>query len=109
MTWNGEKLAFLDWENRMYSKDLEEQKAIDFLLLLHGLCREDYKEEAARVHAICEGYRHHQGEAVYERAKQFLKKHSTVGMITEKLAPFKMVDVESVRKLYGYLLKCSEK
>ena len=109
MTWNGEKLAFLDWENRMYSKDLEEQKAIDFLLLLHGLCREDYKEEAARVHAICEGYRMHQGEAVYERAKMFLMKHSMVGMITEKLAPFHMVDVESVWKLYGYLLKSSEK
>ncbi len=105
MTWNGEKLTFLDWENRLYSKDLAEQKAIDFLLLLHGLCRENYKEEAARVHAICEGYLAHHGEAVYEGAKAFLKKHSLVGAITEKLAPFKMVDIESVRKLYDYLLK----
>lgn len=104
MTWDGKHLTFLDWENRMYSKDREEQKAIDLILILQGLCRENYEEEKARVKAILKGYISHGGEGTLEGARAFLQKHHVVGMLTKKLKPFHMVDVESVRKVYEYLL-----
>ncbi len=103
--WQKGKFSFLDWENRLYSKDPAEQKAIDFLLLLQGIGRENYKEEAARMEAMDRGYRENGGEAVRAEAIRFLHKHSLLCTITQKLAPFHMKDVESVRKVYEYLTK----
>ena len=49
ITWKEGDFTFLDWENRMLTKDIEEQKAVDLILLLHGLAREDYREEGHRM------------------------------------------------------------
>ena len=57
ITYKDGKLTFLDWENRLYSRNREEQKAIDFLLLLQGICRENYREEKGRVLAAADGRR----------------------------------------------------
>lgn len=104
MTWDGEHMAFLDWENRMYAKSREEQKAIDFILMLHGIGRENYANEKDRMRAVFKGYENQGGASIIQEAKGFLQKHSFVGTVTEKLAPFKMKDVESVRKVYEFLL-----
>lgn len=104
VTWNGESMHFLDWENRMYAKSLEEQKAIDFILMLHGIGRENYANEKDRMEAVFKGYENQGGMATIQEAKRFLQKHSFIGTVTEKLAPFKMKDVESVRKVYEFLL-----
>ena len=103
ITWDGERMAFLDWENRMYAKSREEQKAIDFILMLQGIGRENYKEEKGRMAAVLRGYTECGGAAVVQGAKDFLKRHAFIGTVTEKLAPFKMKDVESVRKIYEFL------
>lgn len=97
------KFTFLDWESRLYSKDREEQKAIDFLLLLHGIGRENYREEKGRIQALIDGYRENDGEKTIRNARDFLARHSIIGKLTHLLAPFKMKDIESVRKLYDYL------
>lgn len=55
ITWKDGKFTFLDWENRMFTRDIEEQKAIDLILLLHGLAREDYREEEHRMEALDRG------------------------------------------------------
>lgn len=103
ITYKDGKLTFLDWENRLYSRNREEQKAIDFLLLLQGICRENYREEKGRVLAVAEGYRENGGAATVEEARRFLKHHSLVGKMVHLLSPFQMKDIESVRKLYDYL------
>lgn len=97
------KFTFLDWESRIYSKDREEQKAIDFLLLLHGIGRENYREERGRMEALTEGYRENGGGKTIQNARTFLARHSIIGKLTHLLAPFKMKDIESIRKLYDYL------
>lgn len=103
ITYKDGKLTFLDWENRLYSRNRDEQKAIDFLLLLQGICRENYREEKGRVLAVAEGYRENGGAATVEEARRFLNRHSLVGKMVHLLSPFQMKDIESVRKLYDYL------
>lgn len=104
ITYKDGKLTFLDWENRLYSKDREEQKAIDFLLLLHGICRENYKEEKSRLQALERGYLESGGKDTLEEARHFLKRHSFIGWMVHRLSPFQMKDIDSVRKLYDYLM-----
>ncbi len=101
--WQKGRFTFLDWENRLYSKELAEQKAIDFLLLLQGIGRENYKEERSCMEAMDRGYRENGGEATRGEAIRFLDKHKILCSLTEKLAPFHMKDVESVRKVVAYL------
>ena len=103
--WQDGKFTFLDWENRMYAKDLEEQKAVDFFLLLQGLGRESYKEERSRMEALDRGYCAKGGTSVRDEAIRFLKRHSILCGLTQKLKPFHMKDVESVRKVYEYLME----
>lgn len=103
ITWKDGKLTFLDWENRLYSQDKEEQKAIDFLLLLQGIYRENYDEEKDRIRALMQGYRENSGKETIEEARKFLKKHTILGSLTKKLSPFHMKDIDSVRKLYDLL------
>ena len=103
ITYRDGKFTFLDWENRLYTKDRDEQKAIDFLIFLHSVCREDYASEKKRVAALIEGYKENGGEETVIAARDFLNRHSLIGKITRLLAPFRMVDVESLRKLYDYL------
>ena len=96
------RLTFLDWENRLYSKDLREQKAIDFLLLLHGIYRENFEEEKSRIEALQQGYFENGGKETIEEARRFLSRHRIVGSLTHMLSPFQMKDIESVRKLYDH-------
>lgn len=104
ITWNDGVIHFLDWENRMYSQDPATQKALDFLLLLQGIYRENYPEARERADALARGYVKNGGEETREEARRFLMKHSIVGSLTRQLAPFKMKDIESVRKIYDHLL-----
>lgn len=104
ITWNDGVIHFLDWENRMYSQDPATQKALDFLLLLQGIYRENYPEARERADALERGYVKNGGEETREEARRFLMKHSIVGSLTRQLAPFKMKDIESVRKIYDHLL-----
>lgn len=97
------KLTFLDWENRMYARDRETLKALDFLLLLQGICRENYREEKSRVAAVIRGYEENGGAPSVENARHFLKHHSIIGSLVHLLSPFQMKDIESVRKIYDYL------
>ena len=97
------KLTFLDWENRMYARDRETLKALDFLLLLQGICRENYSEEKSRVAAVIRGYEENGGAPSVENARHFLKHHSIIGSLVHLLSPFQMKDIESVRKIYDYL------
>ena len=104
ITWNDGVIHFLDWENRMYSQDPATQKALDFILLLQGIYRENYPEARERADALERGYVKNGGEETREEARRFLMKHSIVGSLTRQLAPFKMKDIESVRKIYDHLL-----
>ncbi|MGN0954227.1 hypothetical protein [Dialister sp.] len=104
ITYKDGRLTFLDWENRLYSKDREEQKAIDFLLLLQGICRENYAEEKGRLQALKQGYLENGGRNTVEEARHFLQRHACIGWIVHRLSPFQMKDIESVRKLYDDLL-----
>lgn len=57
ITWNDGVIHFLDWENRMYSQDPATQKALDFILLLQGIYRENYPEARERADALERGLR----------------------------------------------------
>ena len=103
ITYREGRFTFLDWENRLYSKNREEQKAIDFLLLLHGICRENYREEQSHVKALQKGYAENGGQETIAKAKRFLLHHSIIDRLVHVLSPFHMTDVESLRKLYDYL------
>lgn len=103
ITWKDGKLTFLDWENRLYSHDREEQKAIDFLLLMQGVYRENYDEEKERIQALFNGYKENGGGNTIEEARRFLKKHNIIGRLTHDLSPFHMKDIDSVKKLYDLL------
>ena len=97
------KITFLDWENRLYSQDIEEQKAIDFLIFLQGLARENFAEGKSRLAAMDRGYRNHGGEEARKGAYRFLRKHEILQAIIKKLSIFHMVDVESVQRVIDYL------
>lgn len=99
------KYTFLDWENRLYSKKMNRQKAVDLLLLLQGLCRENYPDEKNRLRALDKGYCEGGETEIRREAVRFLKHTSFLGMITRKLKPFHMKDVEAVRKAAEYLLE----
>ncbi len=101
--WKDGKITFLDWENRLYSQDLEEQKAIDFLIFLQGLARENFAEGKSRLAAMDRGYRNHGGEATRKEAYRFLEKHAVLQVIIKQLSVFHMVDVESVQRVIDYL------
>lgn len=104
ITVSEEKVTFLDWENRLYSSKLSEQKAIDFLLFLHTICRENFETESSRVNVAMAAYTEEAGMETFEEAKAYLRKHQVVGKLTHLVSPFGWKDVESVRKLYDYLL-----
>lgn len=87
----------------MYARDRETLKALDFLLLLQGICRENYREEKSRVAAVIRGYEENGGASSVKNARQFLKLHSIIGSLVHLLSPFQMKDIESVRKIYDYL------
>lgn len=103
ITYRDGKLTFLDWENRMYARDRETLKSLDFLLLLQGICRENYREKKSRISAVMRGYEENGGAPSVENARQFLKHHSIIGCLVHLLSPFQMKDIESVRKIYDYL------
>ncbi|WP_297023526.1 hypothetical protein [uncultured Dialister sp.] len=96
------KLTFLDWENRLYVKSPEEQRAVDFLLLLQGIYRENFDEEKGRIEALERGYFENGGKETIEEARRFLSRHRIIGSMTHFLSPFRMKDIESVRKLYDH-------
>lgn len=104
ITWKEGNFTFLDWENRMFTKDIEEQKAVDLILLLHGLAREDYREEGHRMEALDRGYLAQGGEKTRENAIRLFRKHGVLYRIVKALSPFHMVDVEAARKVCEYLL-----
>jgi tRNA A-37 threonylcarbamoyl transferase component Bud32 len=99
------KYTFLDWENRLYLKKLNRQKAIDLLLLLQGLCRENYEKEKCRLKALDKGYTTAGGKDIRREAIRFLNNTSFLGKLTRKLQPFHMKDVDAVRKAAEYLLE----
>ena len=103
ITYRDGRLTFLDWENRLYSRNRETLKAIDFLLLLQGICRENYREEKSRVAAVRRGYEENGGVETVEDARRFLKSHGFIGSLVHFLSPFRMKDIESVRKIYDYM------
>ena len=103
ITYRDGRLTFLDWENRLYSRNRETLKAIDFLLLLQGICRENYREEKSRVAAVRRGYEENGGAETVEDARRFLKSHGFIGSLVHFLSPFRMKDIESVRKIYDYM------
>lgn len=102
ITFRDGKLTFLDWENRLYVKDRKEQKAVDFLLLLQGIYRENFDEEKGRIDALERGYFENGGKETIEETRHFLARHPVVGSLTHFLSPFRMKDIESVRKLYDH-------
>ena len=104
ITWKEGNFTFLDWENRMFTKDIEEQKAVDLILLLHGLAREDYREEGHRMEALDRGYLAQGGEKTRENAIRLFRKHGVLCRIVKALSPFHMVDVEAARKVCEYFL-----
>jgi tRNA A-37 threonylcarbamoyl transferase component Bud32 len=99
MTVKDGDIVFLDWENRFYSKKKEEQRAIDFLLLLQGIYRERYSEEKERVAAAERGYLSVAGSEGRQEAEAYLKKHGIVTKIISALSAFPMKDVDAVRRL----------
>ncbi len=101
--WKNGKITFLDWENRLYSQKLEEQKAIDFLIFLQGMARENFPEGKSRLSAMDRGYRNHGGEATRKEAYHFLDRHFLLQNIIKALSNFHMVDVESVQRVIEYL------
>ncbi len=104
ITWKEGNFTFLDWENRMLTKDIEEQKAVDLILLLHGLAREDYREEGHRMQALDRGYLAQGGEKTRKVAIRLFRKHGVLCRIVKALSPFHMVDVEAARKVCEYFL-----
>lgn len=98
------RISFLDWENRLYSRNPEEQKAIDFLLFLQAIYRENYPEEKGRIEAAESGYVEAGGSEVRKNAGAYLKKHGIVGKLVRGVSVFHWKDVEPVRKLYDHLL-----
>lgn len=98
---------WLDSDKSEAEKELileEAGAALDFILLLQGIYRENYPEARERADALERGYVKNGGEETREEARRFLMKHSIVGSLTRQLAPFKMKDIESVRKIYDHLL-----
>lgn len=63
----------------------------------------NYREEKSRVAAVRRGYEENGGAETIEEARRFLKSHGFIGGLVHFLSPFRMKDIESVRKIYDYM------
>ncbi|MDU7216391.1 MAG: hypothetical protein E6293_02725 [Dialister sp.] len=102
ITFKNEKITFLDWQSRLYFKDISKQKIQDVLMLLHGLYRENYEEETLYAAALEKGYKHIAGEKTWKETEQLLKKYRFVGKIAKKLNRFHWKDLEAAEKIYAH-------
>lgn len=53
--------------------------------------------------AVRRGYEENGGAETIEDARRFLKNHGFIGGLVHFLSPFRMKDIESVRKIYDYM------
>ena len=102
ITWKDKKITFLDWQSRLYFKDMAKQKIQDVLMLLHGLYRENYEEETLYAAALEKGYKNTAGEKTWEETRQLLKKYCLIGQAAKKLNRFHWKDIEALEKIYIY-------
>lgn len=102
ITCKNENITFLDWQSRLYFKDISKQKIQDVLMLLHGLYRENYTEEALYAGALEKGYKNAAGEETWEETSQLLKKYRLIGQAAKKLNRFHWKDVEATKKIYAH-------
>lgn len=102
ITCKNENITFLDWQSRLYFKDISKQKIQDVLMLLHGLYRENYEEETLYAAALEKGYKHIAGEKTWKETEQLLKKYRFVGKIAKKLNRFHWKDLEAAEKIYAH-------
>ena len=102
ITFKNENITFLDWQSRLYFKDISKQKIQDVLMLLHGLYRENYTEEALYAGALEKGYKNAAGEETWEETSQLLKKYRLIGQAAKKLNRFHWKDIEATKKIYAH-------
>ena len=102
ITCKNENITFLDWQSRLYFKDISKQKIQDVLMLLHGLYRENYTEEALYAGALEKGYKNAAGEETWEETSQLLKKYRLIGQAAKKLNRFHWKDLEAAEKIYTH-------
>ena len=102
ITCKNENITFLDWQSRLYFKDISKQKIQDVLMLLHGLYRENYTEEALYAGALEKGYKNAAGEETWEETSQLLKKYRLIGQAAKKLNRFHWKDIEATKKIYAH-------
>ena len=102
ITCKNENITFLDWQSRLYFKDISKQKTQDVLMLLHGLYRENYTEEALYAGALEKGYKNAAGEETWEETSQLLKKYRLIGQAAKKLNRFHWKDLEAAEKIYTH-------
>ena len=102
ITCKDKKITFLDWQSRLYFKDVEKQKAQDVLMLLHGLYREKYTEEILYASALEKGYKNTAGEKTWKETRRLLKKYRLIGQAAKKLNRFHWKDIEATEKIYAH-------
>ncbi len=102
ITCKDKKITFLDWQSRLYFKDMAKQKIQDVLMLLHGLYREKYTEEMLYAGALEKGYKNTAGEKTWEETSQLLKKYRLIGQAAKKLNRFHWKDIEATKKIYAH-------
>lgn len=98
IVWDGERIRFLDWENRTYFHDLRQRQAMDVILLLQGMYRESWMKETF-VEAAWQGYLEAGGLPVLEEAGRFLEKHGVVREFCSAVHLFHFKDAEAVEKV----------
>lgn len=101
MTWNGEKIVFLDWENRPFFKDLERRQCMDVVLFFQGMYRESWMKEDW-LDAAFAGYAAAGGEERLRKVSLFLKRYAWIGRLCAALRPFHFKDVEALDKVYEW-------
>ena len=102
--YDGEKITLIDWENTPFFENLDNSKAVDYLLMLLSLYREPY-DYPSFIKALEDGYLSIVGVETKEQAKLLLKKYSMLGVIAKSLDFLHMKDVEAFSKLYRYLIE----
>jgi hypothetical protein len=98
------KITLLDWENKSSSSHLDRRKAIDLLLFLHSMYRENYCTPEF-IEAMESGYHSQAGEQTFEDARKFLLHHKAAGTLARHLNWFHMKDIDAFSRLYDHVTK----
>ncbi len=101
ITYKNGQITFLDWQNRFYFRNAEDRKVQDYLMLLHGIYRENYKDENLFIDAVQKGYTDTAGTDIIKLSKQLLDRYNFIGILAKNVRRFHWTDVDAAGKIFA--------